>query len=247
MKYFFLAFITCCWWSSSWPGRADATRRAARWNSSRTWCARARSSRSRPSGFFADGVAARRPVEGVVPMGYEFPQKTAASQIAAVERAGTPRTEQPRLRFTDAPDYYDTGKMGDQWGTGIPIEVTPELHGARARAVQINCQVCHGGTGGGNGVTSKYGLAGIANYHDDKYLKMADGEIFNTITNGHNTMLGYGANITVHDRWAIVCLHPRAATLADWSSSTNCRPDAGRDAVDSPSNANRFPCSPFSR
>ena len=34
---------------------------------------------------------------------------------------------------------------------------------------------------------------------------MADGEIFYTITNGHNSMNGYGANITVHDRWAIVC------------------------------------------
>ncbi len=33
---------------------------------------------------------------------------------------------------------------------------------------------------------------------------MADGEIFYTITNGHNSMNGYGANITVHDRWAIV-------------------------------------------
>ncbi len=102
----------------------------------------------------------------------------------------------------------------------------------------INCQVCHGGTGSGNGVTSQYGLASIANYHDDKYLKMADGEIFNTITNGHNTMLGYGANITVHDRWAIVCLHPRAATLADRSSSTNCRPDT--DATQ----PNRWPQQP---
>ena len=56
----------------------------------------------------------------------------------------------------------------------------------------------------GNGVTSKYGLNGIANYHDEKYLKMADGEIYNTITNGHNSMYGYGANLTVNDRWAIV-------------------------------------------
>ena len=34
---------------------------------------------------------------------------------------------------------------------------------------------------------------------------MADGEIFYTITNGHNSMNGYGANVSVRDRWAIVC------------------------------------------
>ena len=33
---------------------------------------------------------------------------------------------------------------------------------------------------------------------------MADGEIFNTITNGKNTMLAYGPNITVANRWAII-------------------------------------------
>ena len=34
---------------------------------------------------------------------------------------------------------------------------------------------------------------------------MADGEIFNTITWGKNTMMGYGSNIQVPDRWAIIC------------------------------------------
>ena len=33
---------------------------------------------------------------------------------------------------------------------------------------------------------------------------MADGEIFNTITNGKNTMMSYGGNVPVADRWAII-------------------------------------------
>ena len=33
---------------------------------------------------------------------------------------------------------------------------------------------------------------------------MPDGEIFNTITHGKNTMLGYGDRIQVIDRWAII-------------------------------------------
>ena len=157
-----------------------------------------------PSGFFADGIGARRPVEGTAPMGFVLPAKTVASQIANTA-AGKRLETNPGLTFSDGPDYYSTGMIGDQWGTGIPLEVTPALLEKGRERFTINCQVCHGATGGGNGVTSKYGLANIANYHDPKYLKMADGEIFYTITNGHNSMNGYGANISVRDRWAIVC------------------------------------------
>ncbi len=156
------------------------------------------------SGFFADGIGARRPVEGSVPMGYDIPNKMVTSQIA--NTAAAKRLDDvPRVAFSAGPDYYSTGMIGDQWGTGIPLEVTPALLEKGRERFTINCQVCHGATGGGNGVTSKYGLANIANYHDPKYLNMADGEIYYTITNGHNSMNGYGANISVHDRWAIVC------------------------------------------
>ena len=157
-----------------------------------------------PSGFFADGVGPRQPVEGTVPMGFEVPEKTATSQIAN-SMAAKRLDSLPRLTFSDAPDYYSTGMIGDQWGTGIPVEVTPALLAKGRERFTINCQVCHGATGGGNGVTSKYGLANIANYHDPKYLKMADGEIFYTISNGHNSMNGYGANLSLRDRWAVVC------------------------------------------
>ena len=157
-----------------------------------------------PSGFFADGVGPRRPVEGAVPIGFEMPHTTAASRLQPDSEVQTAENHE-RLAFTEGPTYYDTGMMGDQWGTGIPLEVTPELMEKGRERFTINCQVCHGATGGGNGVTSQYGLANIANYHLEKYLKMADGEIYYTITNGHNSMNGYGANITVHDRWAIVC------------------------------------------
>ena len=33
---------------------------------------------------------------------------------------------------------------------------------------------------------------------------MADGQIFNTITHGFNTMMAYGDKVTVKDRWAII-------------------------------------------
>ena len=164
------------------------------------------------SGFFADGIGPRRPVEGAVPIGFESPQAEQAKQVNTAQVSGADRPgpghptigNRPNGRYTGAPDYFDTGKMGDHWGTGIPFEVTPEVMARGQERFLINCAVCHGSTGGGNGVTSKYGWTAIANYHQDKYRQMADGEIYNTITNGKNTMMGYGANISVEDRWAIV-------------------------------------------
>ena len=47
-------------------------------------------------------------------------------------------------------------------------------------------------------------MAAVANLHDARLVNMADGEIYNTITHGKNLMGGYGSNIDVEDRWAVV-------------------------------------------
>jgi hypothetical protein len=44
----------------------------------------------------------------------------------------------------------------------------------------------------------------MANFHDKRLIDMADGEVFNTITQGKNNMGAYGANVPVVDRWAII-------------------------------------------
>ena len=153
----------------------------------------------RPSSFFADGRAARSPADDTIPMGFDIPGHP-------MQNSGAPKDDidSPLGEFTAGTDYLNTGKMGDQWGTGLPLPVTIEMVRRGQREFTINCAVCHGATGQGNGITSKYGLNGIANYHQDKYRQMADGQIFNTITHGYNTMMAYGDKVTVKDRWAII-------------------------------------------
>jgi mono/diheme cytochrome c family protein len=112
---------------------------------------------------------------------------------------------QPRLGFTEGTDYFNTGKMGANWGTGIPLEVTPALMQRGEQRFNINCAVCHGPLGAGDGIVKQYGLATVVSLQDDRLRNMADGEIFNTITHGKNTMMAYGPRVTVHDRWAIIC------------------------------------------
>jgi len=154
-----------------------------------------------PLAFFADGRGPRLPVAGTMPIGYEMPKpQTIATPAAPVE------VPQPHARvgFSVGTDYYDTGKMGDRWGTGIPVEVTRQLMERGQQRFNITCVMCHGATAAGNGITKQYGLATVVSLQDERIRKMADGEIFNTITNGKNTMMAYGPNIMVADRWAII-------------------------------------------
>jgi mono/diheme cytochrome c family protein len=151
-----------------------------------------------PSRFFADGSSARKPVAGTIPVGYTLPGSylQAGAKNATIAPSG----------FTNAPDYYNTGRIGDVYGDGFPTNVTVNeafLKRGRGR-YDINCAVCHGKTGMANGIVGQYGLAAIANLVDDRVKAMPDGQLYNTVTNGKNTMGAYGPQIAVEDRWAIV-------------------------------------------
>ena len=86
----------------------------------------------------------------------------------------------------------------------IPLPLTEQLLVRGQQRYAINCSPCHGATGDGKGITGKYGMIAMANFHDARLVKMPDGEIFNTITYGKNLMFAYGPNVTVADRWAII-------------------------------------------
>jgi len=148
------------------------------------------------STFFADGSAGRKPVSGTIPLGYTLPGSflQAGAKNATIKPTG----------FTDQPDYYNTGKIGDSYGDGFPIEVTEALVVRGQERFNINCAVCHGKVGLGNGVIKSFGLATVVSLQDDRIKAMPDGQIFSTLTNGKNTMGAYGPQIAVDDRWAIV-------------------------------------------
>src|SRR6476619_6950362 len=156
-----------------------------------------------PLAFFADGRGSRVPVAGTVPIGYERP-KAGSQASPGAPPVPSEMNVQPHLGFSSGNDYFNTGKMGANWGTGIPIAVNGDLMERGKQRFTINCAICHGPTAAGNGMTKQYGLTTVVTLQDERIRKMADGEIFNTITNGKNTMLAYGPNVTVNDRWAII-------------------------------------------
>jgi mono/diheme cytochrome c family protein len=159
-----------------------------------------------PSAFFADGNSARAPISGTV-----------AEEMPA------------------ANDYWSTGKWDDNhWGDGIPVHDGVDggrplqidaTNMARGRErYNISCAVCHGAAGDGKGITSMYGLNGAANYHVDRLRQQNDGQLFDTITNGHGQMLGYGYNITIDDRWRIL-MYIRALQRSQYAAYADASTD----------------------
>jgi len=137
--------------------------------------------------FFTDQLSSRLPVEGTV----------ARSKPVVVEG----REVYP---FEDTP--LNTGRVPGttNFVETLPLPMSEQLLARGQQRYTINCSPCHGAAGDGKGVTAKYNMLAMANFHDARLVKMPDGEFFNTITYGKNLMGAYGANVTVMDRWAIV-------------------------------------------
>ena len=107
-----------------------------------------------------------------------------------------------------------------------PLKTTDKVvHGGRETTViergrerfEIHCAICHGysGQGGngpaGHGMVGKLWPAVIPNFHfqpgegkDNRVPLMPEGEYFEVITFGKNTMPSSGARLSPEDRWAIV-------------------------------------------
>jgi mono/diheme cytochrome c family protein len=85
-----------------------------------------------------------------------------------------------------------------------PLPITRQLLDRGEERFQIYCLPCHGPDGDGKGITAKYGMVGMADFHDRRLVEMKDGEIFSTMTSGLKNMPAYGPIIPVEDRWAIL-------------------------------------------
>jgi mono/diheme cytochrome c family protein len=106
-----------------------------------------------------------------------------------------------------ADDHLHRGKdAAGAFVSGLPAGLTIDLNFLQRGQgqYQIYCAPCHGATGDGHGITKRYGMGATPTYHDPRLRNMPDGEIFNTITNGKNTMLPYADKIAPEDRWAVV-------------------------------------------
>jgi mono/diheme cytochrome c family protein len=99
-----------------------------------------------------------------------------------------------------------------------PIAAMTEAEMKEAgRLFNINCAICHGDKGAGNGPIATAGkIGGIANLTLEAYVKMADGTMFHSITYGKNNMGSYASQLSREQRWKVIkyirTLQPKPAT-----------------------------------
>jgi mono/diheme cytochrome c family protein len=128
--------------------------------------------------FFADGRAMRPPVPGTVARGF--------------------------LR-DDAPFFFGRSANGS-FVENAPLPMTMDLLRRGQERYNIYCGPCHGPAGDGNGIimTGGYGYVPAPTYHSEALRAQPDGYLYNVVVNGVRSMPGYGTQIPVADRWAIV-------------------------------------------
>jgi mono/diheme cytochrome c family protein len=155
------------------------------------------------NGFFANGVSSQLPPAGTIARGE--PIETADGAVYSFENSPV-----------------NTGKIlgATNFIENNPLRIDAHLLARGHERFDIYCAPCHGKLGDGNGITKKIGdMPAVANLHDKRIVEMDDGETFNTITFGKNTMGAYGPIVPAQDRWAIVA-YLRALQLS-WLGSTN--------------------------
>jgi len=157
------------------------------------------------SAFFADGRADRMPPAHVV-------------------RADLPLRDDDHL--------YQGKDAAGAFAAAFPAKLTVDLQFIeRGRdRYQIYCAPCHGAAGDGNGITKRYGMGATPTYHDPRLRTMPEGEIFNTITLGKNTMQSYADKLLPEDRWAVVA-YVRALQRAQQGTAADVADAAAKKSL----------------
>ena len=153
------------------------------------------------SDFFADGVGAREPVAGVLPMGFSIPENPAQDGDPILDGFSLPGS------------YFNSGRIGEHYGDGMPngLIVDEALLSRGQERFGIYCAICHGASGDGEGTLANFGnMRPVANLHMPQFADPSnpqyrpDGEMFEIITMGRARMGAYGGAIPAADRWAII-------------------------------------------
>jgi mono/diheme cytochrome c family protein len=101
-------------------------------------------------------------------------------------------------------DALTTGKINNQYMTAVPVPVSLALLERGQNRYTIYCAVCHGASGYGDGILTKYNFPAPPSFHTDALRSQPPGFFFDVITNGFGRMYPYASQLAEPDRWAIV-------------------------------------------
>ena len=128
----------------------------------------------------------------------------------------------PRGPIDDGSVFY-TGQTGNVLATTFPLPVTLDLVKQGQEAFNINCSVCHGRDGYGEGIVVQRGFPRPPSFHSERLRNAPVGHFFQVITHGYGVMYPFGSRITPQDRWAIIS-YIRALQLSQNANTEQMEP-----------------------
>jgi mono/diheme cytochrome c family protein len=114
-------------------------------------------------------------------------------------------------------EQFFTGKIGNDLAATFPVPITRELLVRGRERFDIDCAVCHGRTGEGDGMVVQRGFPQPPSFHEQRLREAPPGHFFDVITNGYGVMYPYASRVSAEDRWAITA-YIRALQLSEHAS-----------------------------
>jgi cytochrome c len=109
----------------------------------------------------------------------------------------------PRGHLRDD-DHMYLGKLGENYVTSFPYEVTDAVMKRGQSRFNIYCATCHGQLGDGQGMIALRGYKKPPTFHDDRLRGQPAGYFYEVITKGFGVMPNYAHQLKPEDRWAVV-------------------------------------------
>jgi len=182
------------------------------------------------SDFFPDNRASRELPEGTVARGQLYENK--AFYTGKIDN---PNLNAPVATTTDATGNTLVSSFPNDIDE-FPVPVTKELIDRGQERYNINCIVCHGPVGNGDGMIVRRGFPQPPTYHDDRLRNAPVGHFFDVMTNGWGKMNSYAYQVPPADRWAIAAYiralqvsqaPPESALQREIGTNSNSAPPTG--------------------
>lgn len=143
---------------------------------------------------FSDSTSARLPVEGTISRG-TLPETYSATEA----------DEAYHVSYRYKEYYSNTNEDYRRAGEELqnPLTVSKELLAEAKTIYDINCKVCHGDKGAGDGSIVNTGAYPPVPGYEDRLPLLKDGQIFHSIVYGRNLMGSYSSQLSVDEIWKV--------------------------------------------
>lgn len=98
-----------------------------------------------------------------------------------------------------------------------PIPFSEELLKEGQALYNINCMVCHGAKGAGNGPIVENGAYPAVPAYADRLPTITEGQMFHSITYGKNLMGSYSSQLSPEERWKVIYYIQKLAEVGQFA------------------------------